>query len=135
MTEEEILSGNKLIAEFIDLTPHSMFPDELQAPGEFSWMAVRANIQSDYAREDNEFVCFEDFFEFNSSWDWLMPVVEKMETLGITTHFSHKRCLSINRIKCDFEYDTEDDCDSNIEAVYTCVVKFIEWYNQNKQHD
>ena len=78
MSEQEILDSNKLIAEFIELTPHDLFPDELQASGEFSWMAVIVNIKTNYAKECNEFNCFEDFFEFHSSWDWLMPVIEKI---------------------------------------------------------
>ena len=70
MNKKEIIENNKLIAEFVGLVPHSMFPDELSATGEFSWMAVRVNVTADYQKEDKEFISFEDLFEFHSSWDW-----------------------------------------------------------------
>ena len=79
MTREEMLEGNKLIANFVGLVPHNMFPEEYCAPDDFGWVAVRVNVRADYQKEDEEFTSFEDLFEFHSSWDWLMPVLEKIE--------------------------------------------------------
>lgn len=86
MTQEEIIEGNKLIAKFIDLTPHNMFPDELQAPFGFEWIATNVNIRAMYAKEDNEFTSFEDLFLFHSSWDWLMPVCIKLGMIFVNTN-------------------------------------------------
>ena len=121
MTEDEIL-GNKLIAEFIDLTPHNMFPDELQAPGEFSWMAVRVNIRADYAKEDDEFISFENLFEFHSSWDWLIPVIDKIYSMN--EYIEYKDYM--NNIICDGEIDINTKF---IQITFSDVVEFIKWYN------
>jgi hypothetical protein len=152
MTREEIKSGNALIAEFVDLTPHGMFSNELQAPDEFGWMAVRVNVAADYLKEDGEFESFEHLFEFHSSWDWLMPVVEKIENIDIRnngydfpkvklmgdhceiftfatyrgTSFYWKKYYSITGTF----HNHPNQCESKIEAVYKAVVEFIKWYNE-----
>lgn len=115
MNKKEILEGNKLIVEFMG---GNMIKDIFNCHESTKTHNERCLHGLNISQS-----------KYHSSWDWLMPVVEKMETLGITTRFGDKRCLSINHIKYDFEYDTEDDCNSNIEAVYTCVIKFIKWYN------
>lgn len=55
--------------------------------------------------------------KYDTSWDWLMPVVEKIGKQYIPTD------LAINRITI-FE---------PIEGVYSAVVQFIKWYNQTKK--
>ena len=121
MTEDEIL-GNKLIAEFIDLTPHNMFPDELQAPGEFSWMAVGVNVRADYDKEDDEFISFENLFEFHSSWDWLIPVIDKIYSMN--EYIEYKDYM--NNIICDGGIDINTRF---IQITFSDVVEFIKWYN------
>jgi hypothetical protein len=76
--------------------------------------------------------------KFHTSWDWLMPVVEKIEDLqdgeGGDAIRSHLYDFEVRRISCmvhgaDIEVS---DASSKIEAVYQAVVEFIIWYNQNK---
>jgi len=119
MTQEEIIEGNKLIAKFIDLTPHNMFPDELQAPFGFEWIATNVNIRAMYAKEDNEFTSFEDLFLFHSSWDWLIPAVSKITR---NEEFIEQE----NR-----EYILDIIGYGHIEDVFEAVIEFIKWYNGN----
>jgi len=54
--------------------------------------------------------------KYHSSWDWLMPVVEKIESVNEGVP---QQLLNVSL----FSY---------IEDVYNAVVEFIEWYNENK---
>lgn len=68
---------------------------------------------------------------FNESWDWLMPVVEKMYSLwlGVGEDGFQKslnlRLHSFSR-KCPIH--------SPITQVYLRVVEFIKWYNKNSSN-
>lgn len=59
-----------------------------------------------------------DAFRYDTSWDWLMPVVEKIGNLnmqyefGLATHYSAPNPFG------------------PIEGFYQYVVEFIRWYNQ-----
>lgn len=77
----------------------------------------------------------EDWF-FHSHWDWLMPVVEKIETIVDTfvietTTYENKdkdyvvHCSKINRLVSHT---------SKIEVVYNAVINFIKWYNNEKEN-
>lgn len=80
-------------------------------------------------------------FQYHSSWDWLMPVVEKIENklkwkyeVEIGNNVYHPdimyRCTihdAGNATYLEFESKTK------IEAVWLAVVEFIKWHNnQNK---
>ena len=69
---------------------------------------------------------------YNSDWNWLMEVVEKIEGLGYWIEILtgiEKICLigSINS-SCESFRVVEE---TKIKAVYNAVVAFIEWYNKN----
>jgi hypothetical protein len=74
---------------------------------------------------------------FHKSWDRLMPVIEKIEKLGVTTQIcyaagSKTYCTWILGLYND--YDSTNVFPSKIESVYSAVVEFIKWYNkQNKK--
>lgn len=76
---------------------------------------------------------YENGLEYDSSWAWLMPVVEKIESLfnnGVCVTIDNKSCFIVVT-NCDFSRYVASD--SKIEAVYTNCVEFIKWYNeQNK---
>ena len=70
-----------------------------------------------------------DKLKFHSNWNWLMEVVEKIESLGYYTQ--------IDNIGCVISHDNRDvivyNSRTKIEAVYNACIAFIEWYNkQNK---
>lgn len=106
MTKEEILKGNKLIAEFM-MKGNS----EIYIP------------------------------EYHHSWNWLMPVVEKIQ------HLEGNNKISVN---IDFQIHllgavelwldnkrvfgmTAFEVGTLIDAVYEGVIQFIKWYNKEKE--
>jgi hypothetical protein len=112
---------NELIAEFFGFTQKSYTPTS-----EKLWC-------------DNKHGLPVGELKFDTSWDWLMPVVEKIELLQFEFSIS-----SIIETKDDdrtliWFHDCEirdgvisitSVSNKKIESVYDCIVKFIKWYNQ-----
>jgi len=115
MTKEEILEGNKLIAKFMNL---DIITDGI------SWFDTS----------------YKALKKYNSSWDSLIPVVEKIESLP--TKDKSRYVVDIASYTCDItqELDAEHFLGTivstiyptKIEAVWNACVKFIEWYNNTK---
>jgi hypothetical protein len=61
---------------------------------------------------------------YQTSWDWLMPVVEKIKNVSMITSVL---VASQRRLVIDLPIS------SAIEIVYTETIKFIKWYNQQKK--
>jgi hypothetical protein len=72
-------------------------------------------------------------FEYNTSWDWLLPVVEKIESLGfIFTIHSDAAYIRKFWYKGNFPH-IGNVAENKITATYKTVVEFIKWYNEYKQ--
>lgn len=95
------------------------------------------------------------YFKYDTSWDWLMPVVEKIESLdlseygyqwegidGETEYNNGSICVEIEQDRCWIYMNLSLDplhtlnektrgikFPTKIEAVYAAVVEFIEYYN------
>jgi hypothetical protein len=74
---------------------------------------------------------------YHTSWDWLMPVVEKIESLGISVeiikndvHLKGFYYYAKNSSAYYDEYIPGADM-SKIESTVYSIIKFIEWLNQN----
>ena len=112
-------SNNKLIAEFMGMT----YGD----PNDNSVM-----IQM--TPQGNEVVPIESM-EYYTSWKWLMPVVDKIESLGYTFEKNFQpidkdwQCLIVKG--CDILYQ-EFNTDSLIACHYV-VIEFIKWYNNKSK--
>lgn len=72
--------------------------------------------------------------EYHSSWDWLMPVVEKIESNGFDVRIRKDDCVIY------YCSDKSDDVvlyleskSGKMESAYLAVVEFIKWYNKNKE--
>lgn len=71
--------------------------------------------------------------EYNTSWDWLMPVVEKIESTNILSHEG----MNVNIYNCVVEIRCRwkntlialHMANTRFEALYNAVVDFITWYN------
>lgn len=129
MTQKQILEGNKLIAEFMGCKKEKNNPD-LYHTGHFYNTEIETGIGMQPSNED---VYGYDEMKYNSSWDWLMPVVEKIESLGfwinikknhVTVAYDNKNTYDSNMIHSEF-----GDI-SKIERVYICVINFIKFYNE-----
>ncbi len=107
MTKEEILEGNKLIAEF------------MQAKNEISdvyYLPEFGHYFNSYGQiEWNE--CFRsNELKYHTSWDWLMPCIGKISN------------------KCE-EPEELDGLKyalltNNIEEAWIFCIEFIKWYNE-----
>ena len=108
---KEIIEGNKLICEFMGLVGWNEKGD----PNEYGY--------------------------YHSQWGMLMPVVEKIEQLPTSTWvkiYGDKKLgeCEISDENCDHDSNgfwqprASVQKISKIEAVWTCVIKFITWYNQ-----
>jgi hypothetical protein len=71
-------------------------------------------------------------FQYHTSWDWLMPVVEKIESLGL---FEIRMQHTMVKVHCFDPFrmhiihvETVHSPQQKLEATYKCVLKFIEWY-------
>jgi hypothetical protein len=90
-----------------------------------------AIFMGDYQKLSND----EEFGKFHSSWDWLMPVVEKIEHLKDIPEGRLEFLVEITLCACEIHtmvdgpyiYSHEN---SKLEAVYNGVVKFIKRYSK-----
>ena len=107
---------NKLIAEFMGVNIITI--DD-----------VRKNKNPYFSSADGY---LEDDIKYNSSWDWLMPVVEKIENFGFEFFIVEDRVKIAHNT--DHSIDVIIDFTSGRgknETAYQAVVEFIKWYNEN----
>lgn len=115
---DKIIEVNRLIVEFMGAIKQSHVSGSLywfdNPPTKFS-----AHLWNDYA------------MEYHSSWDWLMPVVEKIRECGYKFVIGDKYRVSI--YNTDYDWRNGTTSDSIKECVWHGCVQFIKWYNtQNK---
>lgn len=111
MTQEQIIEGNKLIAEFMGVKMHNETHIEVVTNAFGTGTSTIHPI------------------EYHSSFDWLMPVVDKIRDMH-----------EINGIAIE-EADLESaDCHllsltifASLDTVFHEVVQFITWFNTQKQ--
>lgn len=155
MKTETIIKNNKLIAEFMGYnvyhTPSgTMFighRDDFHHENfgctktELNKMFKDGHLQAWYTHQGS--------IKFDSSWDWLMDVVSKIETinLGAPSLMCVRVCIKGNSCRIfkggwsdDKEgfisfvsYETNKKQYAKIEATYLAVVEFIKWYNNQKK--
>lgn len=106
---KNIEENNKLIAEFMGY-------EELR-------VAVSNHIHDKEPLKE---------LKYHTSFDWLMPVVEKIEGLGYDTELVYRlddggHCFYINDSPI-----FSSQMGGKKEATYTVVIEFIKWYNKNK---
>ena len=129
------MESNKLIAEFLGAKPIS-----LGASVEYEMYGIIECIK-DGVNEKHFFI--PDEMEFKESWDWLMPVVRKIDnTITLSskdesylycfdmvsenhvTIFDSLTSTTIVKVPFNKAYERE--------PVYKAVVEFIQWYNQKQ---
>ncbi len=138
ISEELKLTYNKLISEFIG---------ELYEKGYINQFAT----EEDNVKENMYNIYYEPYrfylahAKFHSSWDWLMPVIDKINELGkevnFTLHKTYYSC-SVAKVKNSKMYKSFNFAHSEIkykgreiEGAFLLVGKFLTWYNENKNDE
>tara|TARA_B110000967_G_scaffold128632_1_gene131382 strand:+ start:4587 stop:4952 length:366 start_codon:yes stop_codon:yes gene_type:complete len=114
--------NNKLIAEFMGLNAQILSTNNVH-----SWN----DAPFYYITEDSKEKVMEgvsEYSKYHTSWDWLMPVVEKIEALKYRVEISHNGCL----IESHKDLDTArinsgigEIEPTKLKATYKAVVEFI----------
>lgn len=120
------LEGNKLIAEFmggkhIPATGRSIEVFEFNDQ----------NLRGTFTVNENDSGYLTPL-SYDKSWDWLMPVVEKIENLGFEFFIVENRCKVKHNTDKSIEVLSYLEGGTKLEITYQTVVEFIKWYNENK---
>lgn len=102
-------SDNELIAEFMGMACDFRGTTRVQY------------YKDEYAYKPKELA-------FATSWDWLMPVVEKISGMFLNPVEGE----DIPEITGQVIAVTLNPIDTSIQKVYADVVEFIKWYNLNQ---
>ena len=70
---------------------------------------------------------------YHSDWNWLMEVVEKIESLRYNVEFSKSHCVIIAEIEKPDSKRITKYSESKIQAVYNACIEFIKWHNLNNK--
>ena len=115
------MNDNKLIAEFMGIDTKGMcyyIPEHEKPSNHYEGMTS---------------TFFPDELEYHSSWDWLMPVVEKIMNMDTSqqrifvTISGGEVNITVGKLSI-----YQDNFDS-ITNVYEAVVQFIKWYNKQEK--
>ena len=73
-------------------------------------------------------------FKYHSDWNWLMEVVEKIESLDYDFRILGGCWIIIDDVDPDRDNEEilEVSSETKIKSVYDACVAFINWYNENK---
>lgn len=122
-------TDNELIAEFMGATIHK---EVFGGSGSCSRTWTRKEWPEPlYASE----------MEYESSWDWLMPVVEKIETMHLLIEIRRDECTISHLGSIDDEYPwlinfkdiTTYLRNDKMGAVYAALLEFIKWYKTERR--
>ena len=132
--------NNRLIAEFMGNTPY------LNKKGLYEYMAgEKAPIVSTGIEGIWDWL-LKYRLSYDSNWNELMPVVEKIERLGYFIMAYEFIDDETNKKSGEFWAQVSNNlsvsidslinitgCSSKKEATYKAVVQFIEWWNEQKE--
>ena len=122
------MNDNKLIAEFMGV--HDEISLDSIAGNIHSW----SDAPFFFITEDSKEKVMEGiakYSKYDTSWDWLMPVVEKIESLGHELIIAESRCkINHNTDHSIEEVINIDIIGSKREATYRAVVEFIKEVNE-----
>ncbi len=137
----DIEYGNKLIA---DSQFSDMRADYITNNGDV--LLIGYTSEKHYSMSRNKSHHLVRHLKYDSNWEWLMPVVEKIESIDdphhgyFGVHISSNGCtiqatnLRTDKPMADPPHYFSDHCgDTKIEATWNAVVNFIQWYNKKEK--
>lgn len=168
MTQEEIAINNILIAESPfgginfkpvrkDYTQNISTSLSIKFSTYSEYLEYCNKINANIALTDEQYIPLPDInypfiLKYDTSWDWLMPVVEKIEEFGYNVLIGFNTYSAIIKKERRIREDTPKfECTHNVTepygtgihsytwkpetkllGVYISVIKFIKWYNQQE---
>jgi hypothetical protein len=136
LTQEWITQYNRKCAVFLGMHDYSLdneyfeketyycYPEKNKNPGCGYWTVLQK-------QGDNSFSGI-----FNSDWNWIMEVVEKIEKLGAEYYLGNKS-FAISYTLSEGNWYSEETIvktDRHTkEAVVQAIDQFIDWYNKQKE--
>ena len=133
--DKKIIEQNILIAEFMGGKPVNAVksnPIAYSFPFEFGHQETwdEGGFQG-----SGKSSCWDiEDLQYHSSWEWLMPVIEKIEELGADFGIKRNKVLIHGFVQNKIEiYRWESGTiHSKIENTFDGVVEFIKWFNKIK---
>ena len=121
MSKEEIIKGNKIIAEFMELKQVKWRNDLIWVNKNFIEDFTDVDDYSDKSKFDwgNSLPQSENLY-YSSSWDWLIPVINKIYSSDWYFKWKDTSGQFEKEIFINTKY---------IDATWCQVVEFIKWYN------
>jgi hypothetical protein len=128
MRNKEREKNNELIAHFMGL--------HYDSARRKLWQPIINVTPTDF----HNFICgqmtdetwYVDELKFHESFDWLMPVVDKIETLNFDVQVGSGCLCRIWDIEGGRLEEIELSYPTKLESTYQAVVEFIKWYNETK---
>ncbi len=106
-------NNNKLIAEFMEWT---LDDKDLNSYRKYNGSIFKYSLLSN--------------FKYHTDWNWLMPVVERIELdMGFDVYIHYNNCTITDG---ENAFENEAEPNQKIYATYQSVIEFIKWYNENK---
>jgi len=125
--QTDTAQGNRLIAEFMGLTPESELDNRyFDTPDRYyKYDTGEYRITNTATPED---------MQYNASWSWLMPVVEKIEHLDpeFQVVIYEEEVEIIQKEGWKQIINIPVDGNSKIVNTYKAVCEFIIWYNEQQ---
>ena len=115
--------NNKLIAEFLGW-------EKIYLEGCVAYTLPESLADPIY-KLDSRFI-----LEFDSNWNWLMEVVEKIEKEFCSTnihYYSQKQIYSVDFSGFNIKYEESEYGNNKLKILYESVIKFINFYNKQKE--
>ena len=132
-TNKEIAQNNKIIAEFmgLEITKDKVIVPEMFQVEEHPFHLLK--WIDDFREVDNLPPNSLNNLHFHSDWNWLMEVVEKIESLHVANSvvIGGKHCfINIHdKYRNELIYFKSQE-NTKIEAVYNACLEFIKYYNE-----
>lgn len=114
------MENNKLIAEFLEWKKYK--DGTFDSSSKFFWEDEHASMSWNVIRYDWK----PSDMLFNNDWNWLMEVVEKIESLENNLKNETREEFT------QFQKVLSLPIYTKIEAVYNACIEFIKWYNEQK---
>lgn len=131
MRQDKIPYGNLLIASYMGYK-FNAYPElkhlNITKPNESDWYFA-SHEKEDFDRHITEDI------KYHSSWDWLMPVIEKIEDnlIGVNIYSLYTKIMNIHPLS-DMKVIAIEPSNlpetNKLEATYKAVVTFVEYHNK-----